>query len=375
MSASNKVHVDAAQDQLEESRVLDVSDDGEESLESTSAKFIVFRALGVLVFYYLVILIVFGYFDGWATDTNSRSWVKAVDAIYFASTTLSTVGYGDILPTRDETRMVTTLVLLLAFTFILREFNLLTEMWMEKMQERNQKMMSRMAASMDEDGDGVVDEEEMAASLGPLGHCLAMIPPRLVSAMYAVLGLAVNVAVGTFVLMHWEDVDMVTGIYTSLVTMTTVGYGDFSFSHPGTRIFASVWLIVAPVATAQCLNSLLTAIYDTEGRLNRKRQKLLEAPVSVATFKAMDANGDGTMSETEFVVARLITMKMLGSEALPMVQRLKETFQKIDTDQSGHVQFEEILQAQQQQREAQRLRRTTTEGRTSSSSPQWSAAD
>jgi len=50
------------------------------------------------------------------------------------------------------------------------------------------------------------------------------------------------------------------------------------------------------------------------GRLNRKRQKLLEAPVSVATFKAMDANGDGTMSETEFVVARLITMKMLGSE-------------------------------------------------------------
>jgi len=83
--------------------------------------------------------------------------------------------------------------------------------------------------------------------------------------MYAVLGLAVNVAVGTFVLMHWEDVDMVTGIYTSLVTMTTVGYGDFSFSHPGTRIFASVWLIVAPVATAQCLNSLLTAIYDTEG--------------------------------------------------------------------------------------------------------------
>jgi len=110
-----------------QSRVLDVSDDGEESLESTSAKFIVFRALGVLVFYYLVILIVFGYFDGWATDTNSRSWVKAVDAIYFASTTLSTVGYGDILPTRDETRMVTTLVLLLAFTFILREFNLLTE--------------------------------------------------------------------------------------------------------------------------------------------------------------------------------------------------------------------------------------------------------
>lgn len=108
--------------------MLDVGADGEESLESTSSpKFIVFRASGVLVFYYLVILIVFGYFDGWKTDTASRTWVKAVDAIYFASTTLSTVGYGDILPTSDETRMVTTLVLLLAFTFILREFNLLTE--------------------------------------------------------------------------------------------------------------------------------------------------------------------------------------------------------------------------------------------------------
>jgi hypothetical protein len=152
--------------------------------------------------------------------------------------------------------------------------------------------------------------------------------------------LAVNVAMGTFVLVQWEDLDLVEGVYTSLVTMTTVGYGDFSFSRPGTRIFASIWLIVAPVATANCLNSLLTAIYDTEGachacgtmgreggrsmtvllalvgagRLNRKRQKLLETPVSVATFKAMDVNGDGTMSETEFVVARLITMKMLGPE-------------------------------------------------------------
>jgi hypothetical protein len=38
-----------------------------------------------------------------------------------------------------------------------------------------------MAASMDEDGDGVVDEEELAASLGPVGSCLAKIPSRLSS--------------------------------------------------------------------------------------------------------------------------------------------------------------------------------------------------
>jgi cell fate (sporulation/competence/biofilm development) regulator YlbF (YheA/YmcA/DUF963 family) len=62
-------------------------------------------------------------------------------------------------------------------------------------------------------------------------------------------------------------------------------------------------------------------------------------------------------------------------QALPMVQRLKETFQKIDTDKSGHVQFEEILQAQQLALEAQRSRRTASASSLQAPSPQWSATD
>ena len=55
----------------------------EEQLGGDSPKYILFRAMGVLAFYYLVIVIVFGYFDGWAHSTEGHTWVKMVDAIYF----------------------------------------------------------------------------------------------------------------------------------------------------------------------------------------------------------------------------------------------------------------------------------------------------
>jgi hypothetical protein len=51
------------------------------------------------------------------------------------------------------------------------------QMWMEKVQERNQKMMAKLAASLDEDGDGVVE----ASELGALGCVLAACTPRVTS--------------------------------------------------------------------------------------------------------------------------------------------------------------------------------------------------
>jgi Ca2+-binding EF-hand superfamily protein len=48
-----------------------------------------------------------------------------------------------------------------------------------------------------------------------------------------------------------------------------------------------------------------------------------------------------------------------------MVQRLKETFQSIDADRSGHVQISEILAAQKKK----------AAPRASPSQQQWSAAE
>jgi voltage-gated potassium channel len=44
---------------------------------------------------------------------------------------------------------------------------------------------------------------------------------------------------GTLFYWHFEDWTVIEALYFSVVTLTTVGYGDFSPTTPGTQIFTT----------------------------------------------------------------------------------------------------------------------------------------
>ena len=48
---------------------------------------------------------------------------------------------------------------------------------------------------------------------------------------------------GTLVFWRFEDWTVIEALYFCVVTLTTVGYGDFSPTHPGTQIFAIVYIL------------------------------------------------------------------------------------------------------------------------------------
>src|SRR5512132_1059382 len=48
---------------------------------------------------------------------------------------------------------------------------------------------------------------------------------------------------GTLFYWHFEDWTIIEALYFSVVTLTTVGYGDFSPTTPGTQIFTIVYIL------------------------------------------------------------------------------------------------------------------------------------
>ena len=87
--------------QLRQSRLLKIGDD---PLLAIAQRFLF--ATGLVL---LVTLITFFGRDGY-TDTQGDSPLTFVDALYYATVSITTTGYGDIVPATQEARLITTLV-------------------------------------------------------------------------------------------------------------------------------------------------------------------------------------------------------------------------------------------------------------------------
>ena len=84
-------------------------------------------AIGAIAFHYL---------EKW-------DWL---DSVYFAVTTLSTVGYGDLHPTTSATKIFVIFYILIGVAIMLYGLSILGQYWVEKRNESLQKNFKSMRA-------------------------------------------------------------------------------------------------------------------------------------------------------------------------------------------------------------------------------------
>lgn len=199
-----------------------------------------------------------------------------LDAVYFCIVTMSTVGYGDLVPETVATKLLACAFVFTGMALIALGLSKAADYLVEK-----QEMILVRALHMNQDVGTVEMMKELETNRVKY-KCLVMS-----------LVLLVVVIAGTVFLAKVEGMSFVDAFYCVCSTITTLGYGDVSFTTEGGRIFAIIWIPTGTISLAQLL------FYIAELNTERKQKKLVKWVLSRRMTKldleAADLDEDGVV--------------------------------------------------------------------------------
>lgn len=223
------------------------------------------------------------------TFRGERTDNKLVDALYFTVVTLSTIGYGDIIPASTFTKLFTCIFILVGFGFIDVLLNGLVTYVLETQEEflLDDTKLNKLIR------DYVIDDKK--------GRM------RIRTKVGLALGVViVCLTIGTITVHFLEDFSWVDSFYLSVTSVTTVGYGDNAFKTAGGRCFAIIWLLASTLAVAKAF--LYLTEYRLEKRNRRMAKEVLQKKLTLGDLVEADMDHDGCISKSEYVIFKLKEM-------------------------------------------------------------------
>lgn len=282
------------------------------SFKKVAIILMVYLGVGTLIFY-----LVRNQIKGMKTE-------RFLDALYFTIVTMTTVGYGDLVPNSDLTKL-----LACAFVF---------------------SGMALMGLILSKAADYLVEKQEvllikamhMSQKVGPSEILKELEINKTRYKFFLVFFLLlILVIVGTIFLVNVEKLEVIDAFYCVCSTITTLGYGDKSFSTQAGRIFAVFWILTGTICLAQFF--LYMAELNTESRQKALVNWVLTRKMTNYDLEAADLDEDGTVGAAEFVIYKLKEMGKISQEDITLV--MKE-FEELDIDQSGTLSVSDITLAQ-----------------------------
>ncbi|XP_044462397.1 two-pore potassium channel 3-like isoform X2 [Mangifera indica] len=235
---------------------------------------IVRQAFVLLVLYLSlgVIIYCFNRDDFSATKTH-----PVVDAFYFCIVTMCTIGYGDITPDSVATKLFSILFVLVGFGFV---DILLSGMVSYALDLQESNLLKTIK--------GGCDKEAPSSCLVDVKKGRIHIRMKVAMALGVVV---LCIGVGGVVMHFVEKLGWLDSFYLSVMSVTTVGYGDKAFQSLAGRVFASIWLLVSTLAVARAFLYLAEARVDKRNR--RMTKWVLGHDMTVAEFLAADIDNNG----------------------------------------------------------------------------------
>ncbi|XP_010434568.1 PREDICTED: two-pore potassium channel 3 [Camelina sativa] len=247
-----------------------------------------------------------------------------VDGLYFCIVTMCTIGYGDITPNSVVTKLFSIMFVLVGFGFIdillsgMVSYVLdLQESYMLNSAQRRDEPEKRRSYIIDVKKGRMRIRLKVALALGVVVLCIA-------------------VGVG---IMHFiENIGWLDSFYLSVMSVTTVGYGDRAFKTLPGRLFAAIWLLVSTLAVARAFLYLAEARVDKRNR--ERAKKVLCETMSVSQFFAADIDNNGCVSKAEYVIYKLKEMeKITDKDIIP----ISKQFDKLDRCSNGKITLVDLL--------------------------------
>ncbi|VDD90262.1 unnamed protein product [Enterobius vermicularis] len=182
-----------------------------------------------------------------------RTWTLT-NAIFFTTTLLTSIGYGNMVPITPKGRMFCVVyalfgVPLMLITvadigkFLSEHIIKLYAKYSEARRRYQKRKFSRLS-NTDTD-----DETQIREELTQLGLENSAIPISLV------IGILLGyIAFGAAILSAWEKWNFFSGFYFSFITLTTIGFGDIVPTKQGLLMIDLLYIIVGLAITTMCVD-------------------------------------------------------------------------------------------------------------------------
>ena len=135
------------------------------------------------------------------------------------------------------------------------------------------------------------------------------------------------------------EADFFDAFYFTIVTATTVGYGDYSPESERGRILAIFFIPMAVGAMGHFLSSVAEAIM--ESRALKVRRRFAARDMSLQDLEIMDADGDGKVSRAEFLEFMLVAMDKVDHD---FIEEMRQHFARLDVDGTGVLSKDDLIE-------------------------------
>eukprot|EP00127_Corallochytrium_limacisporum_P003973 Clim_evm22s156 gene=Clim_evmTU22s156 len=299
-------------------------------------------ALGIFLVFIILSAILYGVIQD----------LTVIDSIYFSIVTITTVGYGDISPDTPSTRIITMIYIFCGIGLAGLCLGELSEFLLNKQAEAFKKAIHKAESAVghertdqDEGEEGLGDRLRVTANSTQNAEMMqariAENMPRISSyvwqALKAIVIFIIYILIFSTFLLIWEDWDYLDAIYFGVVTCTTVGYGDFSPTTDGSKLYTVFFIIFGVVITANALGSIADAwLGYKQAKLEKQ---VLFAELSPEYIKSLDVDGDGHITEYEFTIRLLLKLGRCSENDLWLI---RNQFRQLDETGDGVLDMDDI---------------------------------
>jgi potassium channel subfamily K len=277
-------------------------------------------------------------------------------SVYVCIVVLTTVGFGDVAPVTVGGKIFTILYIFMSFTIVLSCVALVFAAIGTQTERGQAQVLKALRAGGKKDRtdrEPALDQTRSPSQrrlrrLGSMNSQSREIDRHkrsearrkyLQDLAEVTLSLTLVICVFAFVVHYNEGWGLLDSFYWSVVTVSTVGFGDMTPDKPSTRAVVA-WLLIFFVAVwARSVGKMVSVVLDwiSEYRMS----EIMQGGVTDALMIELDntAGADGKIERFEFAAYMLAR---LGRTPAADIDRIMEMFDDLDRENSGSLNRNDI---------------------------------